>query len=413
MRFPFILFTGLCATALHAAEPVTLSALVEKTVAHHPELRFYEAEVATAVGEQKHAVAIKNPDIQTGVGNWRVRDLATSEVTDGPMWSVTLTQTVEWPGRIALRRAIAQKKLDIAKLGVSQFRRSIASQVEKQGWQLLAAQEKTRVAHEVSHRLHELASVMLQRDPAGIAPRMEMKILQSHAITLGAEHARAQNEADSARFELNRLIGEKPEHALEIKRENLTLSPPPPLTELLASARSRNFELRARMHEVEQQGFEVALADHQVWPSITIQPYIQRQTNRTRETQTGLGISLPLPLWNRNAGQSEAARGRKAQAEVMLNSQLAQLERDVASQESHYRIHVLELAKWPPNTLDEFRKVAAEADEHYRLGALPLATYIEMQRQYFESVQSVLNSQLGALEARLALEQLTDSPLSR
>jgi cobalt-zinc-cadmium efflux system outer membrane protein len=167
------------------------------------------------------------------------------------------------------------------------------------------------------------------------------------------------------------------------------------------------------MLEVQQQGFEVALAKNEIWPSITLQPYIQRQTNQTRETQSGIGISIPLPLWDRNTGQIESARARKTQAEVLLNSQLTQLERDVASNESHYRVHVLELAKWPADLLEEFRKVASEADEHFRLGALPLATYIELQRQYLESVQAVLDSQLGALEARLALEQLTGHALSR
>ena len=395
------------------AETVSLSTLVEKTVSNHPELRFYEAEIQAAKGGKKTAGVFTNPDLQTGVGNWRVRELATNQVSDGPTWSVTLTQTIEWPGRIALRKAIAQKKLDIAELGLSQFRRTIASQVETRGWQFLAAQEKARVAYEVAHRLEELSNVVLQRDPAGIAPRMEAKIIQASAMTLGAERSRAQNELDSARFELNRLLGQKPEHKLEISHEKLMLNPPPPLDKLLTSARSQNFELRSRMLEVEQQGFEVALAEKQLWPAITVQPYVQRQTNQTRETQVGMGVSFPLPLLDRNTGQIEAARARKTQAEVLLNSHLSQLERDVASQESHYRIHVAELSKWPPNILDEFQKVAAEADEHYRLGALPLTTYIELQRQYLESVQAVLTSQLGALEARLALEQLTGLGLPR
>jgi cobalt-zinc-cadmium efflux system outer membrane protein len=405
--------TPLFPTLPASAESIALPALVEKTVANHPELRFYEAEIQAAKAGKKTAGTFKNPDLQTGIGNWRVRDLSTGGVSDGPTWSVTLTQTIEWPGRLALRKAIAQKQIQIAELGLTQFRRTVASQVETRAWQFLAAQEKARVAHEVAHRLEELSNIVLQRDPAGVAPRMEAKIIQASAMTLGAEHSRAQNELDASRFELNRLLGHQPGQALEITREKLVLTPPPSLEKLLATARTQNFELRSRMLEVEQQGFEVALAEKQVWPAITVQPYVQRQTNQTRETQAGIGLSFPLPLLDRNTGPIEAAKARKTQAEVLLNSHLSQLERDVASQESHYRIHVAELAKWPPNILEEFRKVAAEADEHYRLGALPLTTYIELQRQYLESVQAVLTSQLGALEARLALEQLTGTALPR
>jgi len=95
----------------------------------------------------------------------------------------------------------------------------------------------------------------------------------------------------------------------------------------------------------------------------------------------------------------------------MLTAQMRQLERDVAAQASHYKIHVEELAKWPADTLASFRKAAAEADEHYRLGALPLSTYTELQQQYIESVHAILESQLGAVDARLQLEQLTGTKL--
>jgi cobalt-zinc-cadmium efflux system outer membrane protein len=142
-------------------------------------------------------------------------------------------------------------------------------------------------------------------------------------------------------------------------------------------------------------------------------PYIQRQQNATRETQVGIGVSIPLPLWNRNQGAIDTARAREVQADVMLTAQMRQLERDVAAQASHYQIHVEELAKWPVDTLESFRAAAAEADEHFRLGALPLSTYTDLQQQYIDSVTAVLSSQLAAVEARLELEQLTGTKLDR
>jgi cobalt-zinc-cadmium efflux system outer membrane protein len=120
-----------------------------------------------------------------------------------------------------------------------------------------------------------------------------------------------------------------------------------------------------------------------------------------------------MPLWNRNKGAIETAKAREVQAEVMLTAQIRQLERDVAAQVSHYRIHVEELAKWPADTLASFRKAAAESDEHFRLGALPLSTYTELQQQYIDSVNAVLTSQVAAVEARLALEELTGVTLNQ
>jgi cobalt-zinc-cadmium efflux system outer membrane protein len=406
------IFLSLCLlTSSIFADPFTVNSLVQKALATHPELRYYEAQIAVAEGGKTKAGEIQNPDLMTGVGNWRVRDLATNNVSDGPTWAVQLTQTFEWPGRLSLRKAIAQKDIELAQLGLEQLRAALAARVRTISWKMLAAQEKTKAADEVAKRFHSLAEVLLQRDPAGAAPRLEARIIQASALTLGAEATLARNELASARFELNQLLGEKAEHPLELKMENLTLNPPPALEPLLVNARKKNFDLRARIIDVQQQGYEVKLAENERWPSITVQPYIQRQQNETRETQVGIGVSIPLPLWNRNKGAIEAAKAKEVQAEVMLTAQMRQLERDVAAQASHYKIHVEELAKWPADTLASFRKAATEADEHYRLGALPLSTYTELQRQYIDSVKAVLESQLGAVDARLQLEQLTGTKL--
>lgn len=395
------------------ADPFTVNSLVQKALATHPELHFYEAQIAFAQGGKTKAGEIKNPDLMTGVGNWRVRDLSTSSVSDGPTWAVQLTQTFEWPGRLSLRKAIAQKDIELAQLGLEQFRAALAARVRTISWKMLAAQEKTLAAEEVAERFRSLASVLLQRDPAGAAPRLEARIIQASALTLGSEATLARNELEAARFELNQLLGERAEHPLQISMEKLTLNPPPALELLLADARRKNFDLRARFLDVEQQGYHVDLAKNERWPSITVVPYIQKQTNQTRETQVGFSLSIPLPLWNRNKGAIDSAKAKEVQAEVMLTAQLRQLERDVASQASHYRLHVEELIKWPTDTLESFRKAAAEADEHYRLGALPLSTYTELQRQYMGSVTAVLASQLAAVDARLQLEQLTGTKLAQ
>ncbi|MEZ5384555.1 MAG: TolC family protein [Prosthecobacter sp.] len=389
------------------AIPFTVRSLVQKALATHPELRYYEAQIAYAEGGKTKAGEIQNPELMTGVGNWRVRDLATNNVTDGPTWAVQLTQTFEWPGRLSLRKAIAQKDIELAQLGIEQFRAALAARVRTISWKLLAAQELTKAAEEVSKRYQSLSEVLLQRDPAGVAPRLEARIIQANALNLSAAAATARNELAEARFELNQLLGEKPEHPLELQMEQITLNPPPALELLLSQARQKNFDLRARILDVQQQGYEVKLAKNERWPSITVSPFAQRQQNETREMQAGINISIPLPLWNRNKGAIDAAKAREVQAEVMLTAQMRQLERDVAAQSSHYRIHVEELAKWPADTLESLRKAASEADEHYRLGALPLSTYTELQQQYIDSVHAILESQQGAIEARLQLEQLT------
>ena len=47
------------------------------------------------------------------------------------------------------------------------------------------------------------------------------------------------------------------------------------------------------------------------------------------------------------------------------------------------------------------------ADRHYRLGAVPISTYVELQKQYLDAVEGLLDTRKEALEAASQLEMLT------
>jgi cobalt-zinc-cadmium efflux system outer membrane protein len=61
----------------------------------------------------------------------------------------------------------------------------------------------------------------------------------------------------------------------------------------------------------------------------------------------------------------------------------------------------------------QFREAAALADRHYRLGAVPIGTYVELQSSYLDAVEALLDTQAEALAAALELNQLTGLDLGR
>src|SRR5262245_52603917 len=83
----------------------TLDALVVEALARNPELKFYEAEIAAAKAGRKTAGLLANPELSSGVGQKRVTGGGAS--AEGVAWSVSVLQPFEWPGRIGLRKSIA------------------------------------------------------------------------------------------------------------------------------------------------------------------------------------------------------------------------------------------------------------------------------------------------------------------
>ena len=409
-------FFTLFIPASFAAEPVPLDALVAETVAKNPELKFYEAEIAAAKGGRMTAGEWTNPELSGELGSKRVRDLGGNKIGDGPVWSVSLSQTFEFAGRVSLRKAIANRQIELARLGLEQFRAALAMRARTLGYQLLAAQQRAEAAQEVAKRFQDLLAVLVQRDVAGVAPMLETRIIEASAFTLNRRASEATIAARNAQFELNQLRGLPVSTPVEVARTNIPLQTAPALESLMAMAREHNFDLRARIAELEQQGLRVQLNQNERWPTVTLAPYFAGENASDRQRAFGLGVTVPLPLLNRNAGNIATAKARQAQAEVALNVALREVERKVAAHRAAYDIFIAEMAKWPADAAEKFRDAARKGDENYRLGALPVATYTELQKQYLDTVDALLSTQGDALESRQQLELLSgvnlgDAPL--
>lgn len=407
----FALVLALPSAAVQAAEPIVLDALVAEVVATNPEVRFYEGEIAAARGGRVTAGTWDNPELSSELGHKNVRDLAGNHLGDGPVWSVAIAQTFEFPGRLGLRKAIADRQIALAELGLEQFRAGLAMRARTLGYQLMAAEQRADAAAEVAKRFQDLLAVLVQREPAGVAPMLEVRIIEASAFSLSRRASEASIAARTAQFELNQLRGLPVATPVDVARATLRLTAPPSLDALVASARERNFDVRTRVAELEQQGLRVDLSKNERWPSVRLGPYVRSEKSDTKELQYGLGVSVPLPVLNQNGGNIETAKARQTQAEVALTVALREVERKIAVARHGYETFLAEMARWPADAVAKFRDAARAGDEHYRLGALPIATYTELQTQYLDAVDALLATQADALEARQQLELLSGMDL--
>jgi cobalt-zinc-cadmium efflux system outer membrane protein len=123
---------------------VTLDALVAEALERNPELKFYEAEILAAKAGRKTAGLLANPELSGSVGQKTVRGGGLSD--EGVAWSVSAAQPFEWPGRISLRKAIANREIELAELGRERFKVALAGQVRTLTYGLFGAQEKAAAA---------------------------------------------------------------------------------------------------------------------------------------------------------------------------------------------------------------------------------------------------------------------------
>jgi len=386
-------------------EVLSIEALVKEALERNPELKFYEAEWLAAKAERKSATQWRNPEISGSVGHKTVRGGGAS--AEGMAWSASVMQPFEWPGRIGLRKAIANREIELAELGLTRFKAALAGRVRTLACGLFAAQERAEAAGEVAERFKALREVLVQRDPAGLTPLLETRVIEATELNARREASEALLAMNAALFELNQLRGAAPDRPLKVIRPRLKFRPAQSIAMLQALARTNNFELRIRAVELAQQGFRVDLAQSERFPSISAGPIFSEENAGERERVIGLGVSFPLPLWNRNSGNIDAAKARQLQAEVSLNLVEREIQRKVAEAALAYETRLRQMKMTRPDAIEHFKDAAELADRHYRLGAVPVSTYVELQKQYLDAVTSLLETKRDLLETALNLELLT------
>jgi len=397
-----------CANAL-AETPETL---VKQALQRNPELNFFVAEIAAAKGTVRTAGTVRNPELNSDLGYKNSRENSGGASGDGAILALSLSQTLEYPGRIALRKAIANHDLALAELHLQQFRLTLAARVRSLAYASGSARERTKAVQEVASRTEGLNDVLKQRPIAGVAPQLEAQIISANLLTFQRHERESTLVEKTIAVELNQLCGRPSGAALTVGAGPIVFTARS-LPRLVNAARSNAFEIRIRQVELAQQGFKVALSKNERFPAIAVGPFYSFENSIEREQRLGLGVSLPLPLWDRNLGNIASSKARQQQAEASLAMTAREVERRVTQTAATFDIKRAEIETWKGGPITKLREASESADRGYRLGAVPLTTYVEIQKQYLEAIGAFNDAQKDALEAAQVLEILTGQRLYR
>ncbi len=404
MKFS-ILFLSLSITA--TAAPVSPDVLVAEILTGNPELAFYEAEIDATKAGRKAAGTLANPELSLGLGRKRVTDAGGTLAGEGTAWSVSVSQTFEWPGRLSLRKAIANQDIVLAELGLARFKSALVNRARTLAHGLHAAHERAQAAAEVASRYQALRELFLAREPGGITPLLETRVIEAQELALQHRATEAQLAVQAALVELNQLRGISVNTPIQVASVKLAFNTAPSLDAILSAARGNNFEFRAAKIELEQQGLAVSLARNEGRPSVTLSPYYAQEKAGDKERTFGLGVSVPLPVSRRASANVAVAEARRRQAEMVVLVAQRKMEREVIIAAHTFSAKIAETAKWSPDAAQKFRDAAELADRHYRLGAVPISTYVELQNSYLEAIDALYETQQETVEAGGTLQLMT------
>ena len=385
---------------------LTLETATRLAQSDNPDINALAADIAYARGELTAATAWQNPEVSFTPGFKSVRNPSETQFHG----DFGLAQTFEWPGKRALRRALAEKNVAVRKLALAGFRSQLTVQVRHAYFALLAAREVIALREQRVTLAGSFVAAARKKVEGGFAPEFEATKAEVEVVSAQKLLREAQARQAAAVVMLNTLMGRKPTEQLVVSG---TLTGPIPLpvqSALLEQALARNPAVKIQEAEVERTGLSLQVVRQSRLPDFKVGPQVEYTPD---EQIVGLGVSLPLPFWDNKQGEIAMATAGQEKALAELEKLSREILRDVITASQNLTAAQDSLAYYSPALRDKLKTALVAAAQGYAEGRTPLLLYLESQRTYFDTQADYLETLLKIFEARAELESALGVPLNQ
>lgn len=391
---------------------LTLDAAIRFALENNPDIRVLSADIAAARGEVTTAKTWQNPEISVAPGFKTIRDPSETQFHG----DFGLEQTFEWPGKRALRRAVAEKNVATRQIALAGFRSQLAIQVRRAYFTLLATREVIALREQRLALAKSFVDAAKKKVEGGFAPDFEATKAEVEVVAAQKQLREAQAQHDAARVALNALMGRKPIEPLAVAGTLADGVGLPNQSMLFEKALVLNPAVKVQEAEAERTGLSLQSTRKSRLPDFKVGPNLEY----TRDEQiVGFGLSLPLPLWDKKKGEIATATAAQERALAELEKLRREILRDVATASQNLTAAKESLAFYTPALRDKLKAALDAAAQSYSEGRTPLLLYLEAQRtyfdtqaDYFETLQKLFAAQ-AELESAIgvSLDQLSQPPI--
>jgi cobalt-zinc-cadmium efflux system outer membrane protein len=368
----------------------------------NPELAAFSWNVRAQEALALQAGLRPNPELEFEMENFAgTGALKGFDVTET---TILLGQLFELGGKRGKRQELATLTRNLSAWDYETKRLDVYVDVAKSFVNVVAAQEHVALSTELVDLAQEAVARVGARVAAGKdSPVEETKATVTlHTTRLGLE--RAKRDLEGARKQLAALWGSGLP-AFGRAEGDIEEIVPLPAADRLAELTAENPNIARWATEFEERRAAVELADAGKIPDLTV-VLGGKHLSEIGESAFVVGLAIPIPLFNRNQGETLAARYRLAQAQAEARAARAQA--DAALAETYRALstaHVVATA-----LRDEVLPAAQSAydttNEGYRLGKFGFLDLLDAQRTLFEAKKEYINALAAYHRASADMERL-------
>jgi len=383
-------------------DPLTVSDAVESAFSRHPAVSAFDAGVSATRANMQQAAYRPNPEASAGLG---YKD---TETDSGYALDVGLAFPVERSGKREARIGMAESDIRIAEADVQQLRRDIELQIRSLSYEYLVASADSVIASEIAERSRSMIDLLKQRPAAGPIILLELRVIEGSLVEFQMSALEYAAQRDAARSSLNVLLGRSENDPLNLTEDLATPAVQYSMSELVDNLEKSPMLIK-RLAEIERANYETQAATLEAKPDLEVGPYFSREDAGDVETTVGLAVTFPLSWRNRNQGGIAAAKAHVAKAEAELDMEKLNVRIELAQRLKRYESAVARVYAIPESLVESLHDSADLADRQYRLGAIPVQLFLDMQREFINVQRLRHNALLEALKMEAELQWLAGS----
>jgi len=387
-----------------AATPTRLSLemATEILMARNPTLLRERQNIAVARGASVDAKKIPNPEFQLSSESYPLFQSNPGPFINNSETILEVSQTIETAGKRRKRTAVATQDVRVSESSLQDIIRQLQLEMKNRYFAVSLAKAQYDLAQQILSEYDKVVKVNEARYKQGEVSGFEFSRLQTERLRFFNDVIDSELQLKNSKAALLELLGADP-GAMDFDVTDPLKSAPlsvslPDLQEQALQARA---DLTAQRQRVERGSRALTFQKAQAVPNIT--PSFGYKRNLTQNA-VAFGVNIPLPLFNRNQGgiaqanaQFEQQRYEQTRVELEVRRDVQQAFNSVQAQ--NQRVEGLQKTYVP-----SAQRARDIAESSYRLGALELIGFLDVQRAYREALRSYNQALFDQREAVALLE---------
>ena len=372
-----------------------LDRIIDLALERNPAIASARSVIEQNEGLRTQAGAYPNPTIGAQTADATIQDPRNGDrITER---SVTLHQTVEWPGMRAARQDAAAAGLVGATVGLDEAKLNLIAEVKGLFYELLLAERTVDLLQQNLEIVQEVARIVKARVRSGEGPQFEAVKADVEVLKAKQEMTKAKNVVRVKLVGLDTLTAGALGPRYKVQGEFRSLRDRLDPEQMAARDMSQHPILKRQGKVVEQAELTVTKERQARVPNVTLFGGYAREIGR--EAVVG-GVSVPTPLWYRQQGHIATALGTQRKEEAELIRARNDLARAINQHAREAETAQDQIIVYEEGLLKQAQEALRIAQLSFRQGASSLLDVLDAQRV---QRQITVDYNLARFELSLAL----------